>query len=385
MAKGIDISHWNGDRLGPAGISTARFLACRAAGYRFAIVKATGGDSFVDPRFTEQWTRAKKAGMKVGAYHYAYPDVGDARAEAGHFVATVRRAVGGWNAGDILPVLDIEVTEGLADGQLVTWVGTFAGEIRELTGRRTMVYTYHHWLTHLAAYSPAEHRTPLWIARYTTAATPGSVDPWARWVAWQWTSSGSPPGMPGATDLNRAPVLDDLLCQRPRRTRPTVGKYTRVVFRGRTVDAYTRAALREVERRLGYTLTITQGSYNTSVDASAGTHAGGGVVDLAAWDHVDKVRTLREVGFYAWFRPAIPNLWGPHIHAVQRGNARLSPAARRQALAYLRGENGLANRGPDNGPRITVPVFRWPLAALRAVLPSRRRPPEGNDDERPPG
>ena len=98
--------------------------------------------------------------------------------------------------------------------------------------------------------------------------------------------------------------------------------------RPKPVDWKTRAALEEAERRLGYRLTVVQGSYNPGgVRQSAGTHDGGGVVDLLAWDWQRKVRVLRSVGFAAWYRPAISGLWGAHIHAVLIDHGRLSAAA----------------------------------------------------------
>lgn len=143
--------------------------------------------------------------------------------------------------------------------------------------------------------------------------------------------------------------------------------YDRTTYDGNTVDWLTRAALEATAKRLGYALTVTQGSYNAGgVSASAGTHDGGGVVDLAAWDHVDKVRELRRTGFAAWYRPAIPGLWPAHIHAVLMGNRKLAPSARRQVDAYLAGRNGLANNGPDNGPRrFTRHRFTWRTGAKR--------------------
>ena len=137
--------------------------------------------------------------------------------------------------------------------------------------------------------------------------------------------------------------------------------YARTTYDGRTVDWLTRAALEETARRLGYDLTLMQGSYNAGrVSASAGTHDGGGVVDLAPWDLANKLRELRRVGFAAWYRPAIPGLWGAHIHAVLIGNRKLAASAKAQVLDYLAGRNGLANDGSDDGPRQFVENrFTW--------------------------
>jgi hypothetical protein len=141
-----------------------------------------------------------------------------------------------------------------------------------------------------------------------------------------------------------------------------MGAYDVVVFRGKRVDRMTRAALLQVERKLGYQLTVVQGSYNTGgVEASAGTHDGGGVVDLTAADWQRKVLALRQVGFAAWYRAERPGVWSAHIHAVLVGNRRLSQDALRQVEEYIDGFDGLAGFGRDPHTRAYVNVrFQYP-------------------------
>ena len=136
---------------------------------------------------------------------------------------------------------------------------------------------------------------------------------------------------------------------------------------GKPVDWLTHAALLDVEKALGYPLTIVQGSFNPGgVAASAGVHDGGGAVDLSAWDHENKVREMRRVGFACWYRPTIPGLWNAHCHAVLMGDKLLSPAAKVQVGEYLRGEDGLADHRPDDGPRDFVDHrYHWKHGAKR--------------------
>ena len=144
--------------------------------------------------------------------------------------------------------------------------------------------------------------------------------------------------------------------------------------RKRTVDWKTRAALEEAERRLGYTLTLTQGSYNNTVAASAKTHNLGGVVDLAPFDHERKVKVLREIGFAAWYRPRSSS-WPPHIHAVLVDHGNLHPQAKAQVDQYRAGTDGLAGHRKDPTPRPNpIPVFQYPPEAPRA---DAVRPPAG--------
>ncbi|MFC7495912.1 MULTISPECIES: GH25 family lysozyme [unclassified Nocardioides] len=144
------------------------------------------------------------------------------------------------------------------------------------------------------------------------------------------------------------------------------------------VDQKTRAALEEAERRLGYRLTVVQGSYNAGrVAASAGTHDAGGVVDLLAWDWRRKVKVLRAVGFAAWYRPTRPGTWNAHIHAVLVDHGNLSAGAKAQVAAYRAGGDGLAGNRADDFPRPNpIPVFKYPPAPVVAATP------DGGDGQR---
>jgi hypothetical protein len=146
---------------------------------------------------------------------------------------------------------------------------------------------------------------------------------------------------------------------------PAPRPYALTSRQGHTLDVITHYALYAVEARLGYrygSLDVLQGSYNAGgVKASGGTHDGGGAVDLSPANWPDKVHALRAVGFAAWHRPAIPGLWGEHVHAVLIGNAKLSPAARAQVDDYRHHRNGLADHGPDNTWHpVPIPTFSMP-------------------------
>lgn len=133
---------------------------------------------------------------------------------------------------------------------------------------------------------------------------------------------------------------------------------SRVTYLGRTVDTRTRAMLREAQSRAGRSLVLTQGSYSGGVGASKGTHDGGGAADISvsgmsSATRTTVVRSLREVGFAAWYRPAIPGVWGPHIHAIAVSDPDLATEAQAQVGDYYLGRNGLSGHGPDTGPSVT--------------------------------
>lgn len=127
------------------------------------------------------------------------------------------------------------------------------------------------------------------------------------------------------------------------------------------VNARTITNLHEVEWLSGTNLTVIKGQKISPGDSSAGTHDGYGVVDLETQGWLPSVRdnvllNLRRTGNAAWYRTVAQGFSGPHIHTVLIGEPDLSPAARRQVTAYRNGHNGLANNGPDDGPKGYIDV-----------------------------
>lgn len=140
----------------------------------------------------------------------------------------------------------------------------------------------------------------------------------------------------------------------------------RTTVDGRTVNVRTAQMLKRAQARLGMDLTVIQGSYNAGgVSASAGTHDGGGAVDLSVRDYSYNtiqrvVKALRDVGFAAWYRTSSQGPWSPHVHAIAIGDDEMSSGARSQVDQYYNGTNGLAGRDRDDGPRVS-PIPVWPV------------------------
>ncbi|MEV4535498.1 peptidoglycan-binding domain-containing protein [Asanoa sp. NPDC049518] len=163
-------------------------------------------------------------------------------------------------------------------------------------------------------------------------------------------------GLPGTTSLTKLGLNRYTVTN-------TIGPGAKVQRDGFVVNARTQAMLLETQRLLGQTLVLEQGSYNPGGDpTSAGTHDGGGVVDISvtgmtAARRTAAARALRQVGFAAWVRDPSQGDWPWHIHAVAISDTDLSTQAQNQVGDYYLGMNGLANHGPDDGPRI--PIKTW--------------------------
>lgn len=148
--------------------------------------------------------------------------------------------------------------------------------------------------------------------------------------------------------------------------------YDKVTFRGRPMDELTKAFLLAMEDKLGYELTVVQGSYSGGkVAQSAGTHDGGGVVDLAAWDYKNKVKVAADLGAFVWYRPYVAGLWGAHIHLGIRDHAKLHSSAKNQQIAW-------DSKPPRNGLKsnlvLNTKVDYHPGKKITFKMPVEKKP-----------
>jgi GH25 family lysozyme M1 (1,4-beta-N-acetylmuramidase) len=174
-----------------------------ASGQAFTIVKATESTNYTNPYVMTDVTGARAAGLLVGVYHFAHPDV-SATAQADYFA----RQVNGIGGTLLPPVLDLEQTGGLSSAALISWTSSFLARVRQDTGRIPMIYSGPYFWSTAMAGSTAFSRYPLWEAHYTTATQPQSITGWPTWTLWQYSDGtfGSPaavPGIPAVVDRDR--------------------------------------------------------------------------------------------------------------------------------------------------------------------------------------
>jgi hypothetical protein len=126
--------------------------------------------------------------------------------------------------------------------------------------------------------------------------------------------------------------------------------YERIPWRGVILNRRTAAMMEVAQAKFGRPFdAIPQGSYG-GTPQSAGTHDGGGAVDIFDRD-LDRVQhVMREVGFADWHRTFLPgpNGWDPHCHGIALADKEMSDAARAQIRDYRNYLNGLANHAADN-------------------------------------
>ena len=189
--KGIDVAaHQH-----PGG-TPIDWSKVRTDGQSFAFVKATEGGDWVNPHYVEDIQAANAAGLKTGAYHYARP-AGDAKTQAANFAAQIALAPD----QTLPPALDIEVAEGKSAAQLEQWIEEFTSELKRLTGRTPMIYTYKYFWMGQMNNSQKFSDMPLWLAAYQDQA-PEAVGGWNELSFWQRSGSGKVAGISTDVDMN---------------------------------------------------------------------------------------------------------------------------------------------------------------------------------------
>lgn len=175
-------------------------VTCAVQSYDFAIVKASEGTWYNNPKMAAQLTCAQQRGKKIGLYHYA--EGADAVAEADHFITSI----GGYR-GQALLALDFEMgsnrvyySSGAGD-----WIRTWVNRVHSVTGVWPIIYVPESGVSKI----PADVRATcgIWPAAYATMNPTGyQTNPWhaGRFgeAMRQYTSEGVLGGYSGRLDLD---------------------------------------------------------------------------------------------------------------------------------------------------------------------------------------
>lgn len=162
------------------------------------------------------------------------------------------------------------------------------------------------------------------------------------------------------------------------------GDEQRVNWGGVTINKRTAAMMDHAKSVFGKAISAIQGSYSSGVAASAGTHSGGGAIDVGpAVDEL--VGAMRASGFAAWHRTVAQGFSGDHIHGIAVGDHELSSQAQDQVTAFFAGRNGLADNGPDDyhapgGPGGVIPTGAQ-LDTINQALAAAGVPPPGTKEQ----
>lgn len=176
-------------------------------------VKATEGTNYRNPFLKVQAENARKAGLRVGFYHFAHVDsTMDAAAEAAYFVDTVRALT---TRRDLRPVLDLE-TPGpklISPEGHVAWARRWNSDVKRRLGVGPLFYSYPAFIQWLNPAKPIGYG--LWLASYSRndgKEHPYSVPaPWRKVAVHQFSSRCRVAGCDGYVDLSAAKSIFPLL------------------------------------------------------------------------------------------------------------------------------------------------------------------------------
>ncbi len=110
---------------------------------------------------------------------------------------------------DLPGVLDLETTGGLGQQDLANWTRVWLAEVQRLTGKAPMIYTgYYFWQDAVGNPTDIGANYRLWLPSYPADPNSTTFKPlvpkgWGTWTFWQYSSTGSVPGISGNVDVNR--------------------------------------------------------------------------------------------------------------------------------------------------------------------------------------
>jgi GH25 family lysozyme M1 (1,4-beta-N-acetylmuramidase) len=183
---GVDVSVYQG----PVDWPTVK-----ASGVAFAFARV-GDGTFLDTKFSANWTGIKAAGMVRGAYQFFEPGQ-DPVVQAN----IVIHATGILGPGDLPAVLDAEVTGGQSQATIITNMQTWIAYVQAGTGRVPMIYTAKGFWDGSVG-STAFSADPLWAANWGVAC-PSLAEGWTNWTFWQFADNGTVAGITNLVDLDR--------------------------------------------------------------------------------------------------------------------------------------------------------------------------------------
>lgn len=186
---GVDVSSFQG---------TIDWSQAAASGIAFGYARVADGTTFVDPDFSTNFAGMKAAGLKAGGYLFFEPNQ-DPVAQANALVSGIEQA--GFTPGDLVPMLDVEVSDGQSASTVAANLQTAGNRIHTELGVYPLVYASPNgWDTIVG--SSAFASWPLWIANWGVSC-PSIPSAWSTWELWQYADNGSVPGISGSVDQDR--------------------------------------------------------------------------------------------------------------------------------------------------------------------------------------
>ena len=188
-----------------SGYGTINWSQVASAGYSFAYAKATEGVGYTDSQYLNYAVNGLSAGLKMGAFHFARPDLNPslsgAVSEANYFLSIAQPHI---TQCELPPALDLEgsyLQSSFTSAQLTAWVQTWMNTVQSATGIKPVLYIG----ASTAGYLNSSVNTySLWIDYVSGSSTtpPPNIGVWNTWTFNQYSWTATVPGISGAMDVN---------------------------------------------------------------------------------------------------------------------------------------------------------------------------------------
>lgn len=182
---GIDISHYQGTVFWESVGENSKMV--------FVYIKATEGETRIDPRYKENIDLAHRYGLKVGSYHFYRPRAAQEE-QLANFIAQCRPA-----DQDLIPMIDVERNAGMESEELCDSLLKFLRLVESAYHQKPIVYTYTNFYNKYLVGELNDYK--LWIAQYSSR--PPVLADGRDYLMWQYTGKGNINGVNGYVDKNR--------------------------------------------------------------------------------------------------------------------------------------------------------------------------------------
>lgn len=187
--EGIDVSHYQG------WIDWDQVAGCSKISYVY--LKATEGANYLDDTYARNLSEARRVGLSVGSYHFYRPNV-NWQEQFRNLTENVKA-----ETQDLVPIIDIETRGKVSEERFINDLKDFVSEVEKHYGKKPLLYSYQNFYNrHLLGHFDGYH----WmIAKYQESSP--VLNDGKDYIMWQYTSTGSIPGIKGNVD--RSKIMGD--------------------------------------------------------------------------------------------------------------------------------------------------------------------------------
>ena len=147
----------------------------------------------MDKTYERNLSEARRVGLSVGSYHFYRPNI-DWRKQFDNMTSVVKPS-----EQDLVPIIDIEHRGSVSYETFISDLRTFIQKVTEFYGKKPLLYTYHNFYNRYLLGEFKDYH--FMIARYRTDSP--TLNDGKDYIMWQYTATGSIPGIRGNVDRSR--------------------------------------------------------------------------------------------------------------------------------------------------------------------------------------